>query len=216
MTEKVSIIIPCYNYAKYLPQAIESAMEQTYKNMEIIVVDDGSTDNTYAVAREFPVMVIHQENKGLSAARNTGIRAAFGDWVFPLDADDMILSTCIEKCIGRADIVCPGLQEFGERRNFQFIGEDLTVEGFKKNNQMHASCLYRKSVWSKLGGYDELMCDGYEDWDLWLRAKIAGFSMVGVDEPLFFYRIHGDSMVHKTHLKHNEVKSYMLNKLKAV
>ena len=87
--DKVSIIIPCYKQAHFLAEAIESALAQDYDNFEVIVVNDGSPDNTSEVAKRYPVSLIEQENKGLSAARNAGIKASTGSWILPLDADNL-------------------------------------------------------------------------------------------------------------------------------
>jgi glycosyltransferase involved in cell wall biosynthesis len=215
---RTTIVIPCFNYAKYLPETIESVKNQTEK-CQIIVVDDASTDNTYEVAQKYKVAIIrHNKNRGLAAARNSGIRYADTEWVFPLDADDLLVETCIEKLheeqeLTKADILSPGLQEFGERTNYQFPGEELTLEGFKKANQIHASALFRKDMWITLEGYDESMREGYEDWDFWLRALKKGYKVATFDEPLFFYRIHADSMVNQTKLKHEQIKVGMLKKL---
>ena len=86
----VSVIIPLYNARRYVAQAIESALNQTYSNVEVIVVDDGSTDDPLEVISKYPVRVIRQDNQGVSAARNTGIREATGEFIVTLDADDAI------------------------------------------------------------------------------------------------------------------------------
>src|SRR4029450_1113854 len=89
---KVSVVIPCYRQAHFLTEAIASALRQSYSNLEIIVVDDGSPDNTEEVVRRFPgVRYIRQRNQGLAAARNAGVRASTGDFVIFLDADDRLV-----------------------------------------------------------------------------------------------------------------------------
>lgn len=101
---KVSIIIPTYNYGKYLSKAISTCLEQTYKNLEIIVVDDGSTDDTREVVAAFPdIIYIYQENQGVSVARNTGLQTAKGHYVAFLDADDYLLANSIEIRVGILD-----------------------------------------------------------------------------------------------------------------
>ncbi len=97
----VSVIIPTYNYAGYLPRAIGSCLDQTYRNLEVIVVDDGSTDNTATVASEFGnrIVYVRQENQGVSAARNTGLGRAKGEYIAFLDADDVLLKDCIASTV---------------------------------------------------------------------------------------------------------------------
>lgn len=92
----ISIIIPNYNQGQYILEAIESALNQTYDNFEVIVVNDGSTDNSLEIARKYPVKIINQTNKGLASARNTGIMNSKGDYLLFLDADDILLENCLE------------------------------------------------------------------------------------------------------------------------
>ena len=220
MLDKISVIIPCYNYGKYLSDAIESALAQTYKNIEIIVVDDGSTDNTVEIANKYPVKIFTQNNRGLSATRNFGISKATGQWIFPIDADDKIIENCFEQLLEKAkkenaDIVCPGLQEFeGRNRSHRYADKNLTLKGFKITNQVHASCLYKRGIWEDIGGYDENMKEGHEDWDFWARALRKEYKMVAINEPMFFYRIHPDSMIRKVGAFHIKNRDYILNKLK--
>lgn len=104
MEEMISIILPCYNQGIYLGEALESIIKQTYRNWEAIIVNDGSSDCTEEVALEYVakdsrIHYFAQENKGVSAARNLGIEKALGKFVLPLDPDDMIAPTFIEKCM---------------------------------------------------------------------------------------------------------------------
>ena len=216
--EKVSIVIPCYNYAHYLSEAIESALNQTYKNIEVIVVDDGSTDDTKEVAQKYLVKLLTQSNQGLSSARNLGIAASTGEWILPLDADDLINTECVDKLLSKvklegADIGCPAIQEFGDKKRFlQINTKNLRFSSFKQRNYVVASCLYRKKIWDELGGYDTKMKGGHEDWDFWTRALYAGYKMAAVNEPMFFYRIHEGSMLHEFAKNHEENKRYIKNK----
>ena len=211
---KVSIVIPCYNQAQYLSDAIGSALAQTYKDIEVIIVNDGSTDNTPEVAGSYPVVLINQENRGLSGARNSGVHAATGVWILPLDADDMIRPEYIAKTIGKADFVTVDVQEFGDRNNLWRLGNDFSPAAFSTSNRAVCCSLYRKRVWESIGGYDENMKMGYEDWDFNLRCSYAGFGMVRVPEPLLQYRKHGRSMVDDATEKHDEIHQYILSKHK--
>lgn len=211
--QKVTIVIPCYNYGKYLAEAIESAMKQTIP-CEIIVVNDGSTDETSEVAKRFPVKLIEKPNQGLAHTRNVGIEAAKGEWICCLDADDIITQDYIEKTIGKADIIGTAQKDFGNSTTlWQPPFENPVYENFRQNNCIHCAAVFRKKVWENIGGYDEHMpCMGYEDWDFWLRATKAGFTVTVVNEPLFLYRKHGHSMIDDVVKRHSEIYKYMMNK----
>jgi len=211
--DKVSIIIPCYNQAHYLPEAINSALAQSYKNIEIIVVNDGSTDKTSSVARQFNVQLIEQGNKGLAAARNTGIKASSGEWILPLDADDKIHPDFISKTIGRGDIVATLIETFGsEHRYFKFGRDQPFHSDFLKMNQVAYCSLYKREVWNKISGYDENMKDGYEDWDFWLRATREGYRVKRVMEFLFYYRRGVNILYNHAYRNHNKIIEYMEGK----
>lgn len=211
---RVSIIIPAYNQAHWLPEAIQSALDQTVK-CEIIVVNDGSPDNTSEVAKMFDVKLIEKENGGLSSARNAGIKEATGEWILTLDADDKIAPDFIEKCLkykDEYDIIGTGQQEFGYSNEKHLFKTNPTFQDFVQSNQINCCSLYRKKIWEELGGYDEEMKIGYEDFDLWLRATHKGYKVITIPEYLFFYRKHGVSMVNNAIKNHNQIKQYMLSK----
>lgn len=219
LKKKVSIIIPCYNQAQWLPDAVNSATNQTV-SCEIIIVNDGSTDNTDEVAKQFYVdKYIVKENGGLSSARNAGIKEATGEWILTLDADDKISPEFVEKCLkykDEYDIIGTGQEEFGDSNNKSLFKTNPTLQDFVQNNQINCCSLYRKEIWETIGGYDEEMRLGYEDWDFWLRATQKGYKVITIPEYLFFYRKHGVSMVTKAIENHNQIKQYMLNKLYAI
>lgn len=213
-TEKVSIVIPCFNQAEYLSDAIESALCQTYKNIEVIVVNDGSTDNTREIIGKYKnVICIDQENRGLSGARNAGVAEASGEYILTLDADDEISPLYIEKTIGKSDITSTWTQEFGlSKRLWMNTFINPVYENFKIRNQISCCALFKKEVWENIGGYDENMKDGFEDWDFWLRATRQEYKILVIPIPLFFYRKRGPSMVNHA-LKHQEeIKAYMRKK----
>lgn len=137
MTNKVSIIVPCYNHAKYLEECIESIKDQSYSNWECIIVDDGSTDDTQSVSRKLEnekIRYVHQENKGLSGARNTGIRNATGDYILPLDADDTLNPLALEKMIA----------VFTQKPETLIVFSDTVTFG-----HTHKNLIYRKNLPSK-------------------------------------------------------------------
>lgn len=211
---KVTVCIPCYNQTQWLPDAIESVLNQTVK-CDIIVVDDGSQEDVYKATMGYPVAYYKQENKGLSAARNAGIKLAKTEWILPLDADDKIAPNMVEKCLAvDADIVGVGQETFGDYVSRHIFHPNPSKEAFMAHNQINCCSLFRKKMWEEIGGYDENMRAGYEDWDFWVRATQAGYTVKTIPECLFYYRKHGDSMVTESTKRHNELHAYILNKHK--
>ena len=210
----VSVVIPAYNYARYLGDAIESALMQTYDNVEIIVVDDGSTDNTRDVAVKYPVTYIYQANQGSSAARNTGIDRAKGEWIVCLDADDKLKPTYIEEClqVADADIISTAMQEFGDSKKVHTFKYDPSYWDFCYANQIHCASLFRKSVWETVGGFDTELHSVYDDWEFWVNATKHGFEVKTIKKPLFLYRKHGVSMISQAVERHDELYSYICKK----
>lgn len=214
----VSVIIPCYNQAIYLREAIDSALAQDYPNIEIIVVDDGSLDNTAKVARRYgkKVKIFQQENKGLSAARNAGIREASGKYILCLDADDRILpsfcrlTTRVLNENSRIGIVASGWRCFGEV-NYTVIPRALSFVEQLAINTIPCSSMFRKSDWELIGGFDESMLSGFEDWDFWLRLRKSGRELDVVPEVLFEYRRKKSSMVENA-LRKSKNSLYYLHK----
>jgi len=213
---QVTVVIPCYNQAKYLKDAIKSVMAQTVK-CKIIVVNDGSTDDTNSIAEKYDVVYIEQPNKGLSAARNAGIKAAKTHYVLPLDADDKLHGTMVEKCLKEIpyyDIVSANQRQFQNSNALVVFPERPTHESFLQGNQLHCTAIFKKEMWKALGGYDENMKFGYEDWDFWVRATKHGYSVKTIQDYLFFYRKHGNSMINDAHARHKQLHKYILDKLK--
>lgn len=206
-----SIIIPCYNQAQYLGDAIQSALSNN--PLEVIVVNDGSTDHTSQVAKMYDVKLIEQDNQGLSSARNAGIREAKGEWILPLDADDKIDSTFLINTIGIDDIVGVVWQEFGDDNRIMSCPTlHPKLSDFRTHNRICCTSLFKKTMWEQLGGYDESMKLGYEDYDFWMRALLADYHVTIVPKILFFYRKHGQSMINGAVEHHDLIKQYMSTK----
>ncbi len=215
---KISVIVPCYNHGQFISETIDSILAQTYKDYEIIIVDDGSDDGTTPTAlakqkqKDERIKVItHPKNKGLSAARNSGIKAARGKYILPLDSDDRIAPTYLEKTLAliikeNADLVYTHTQLFGEQTKINYIPADVTE--IKKRlpfaNILPECSLYKKSVCQEFGGYDEKLF-GYEDWDLWLHFIEADKKLVLLDEVLFYYYIRSDGLYSKAFKKHHSL-----------
>lgn len=219
MRKTISIIIPAYNYAQYLDECIQSVLGQSVKADEIIVVDDESTDNTKEVVTKYPVKYIWQKNKGLSGARNTGIKEATSEYIMCLDADDMLRPDAIKEHLAIADknsIAQCGLLYFGAQvATFRPVG--ATLESMLKSNTVYCNSVFPKKAWEKVGGYDEsdTMRLGLEDWEFWIRLLGAGYKVNTSDYIALLYRRHGNAMTQKTtHPNWAKITAYMKNKNK--
>jgi glycosyltransferase involved in cell wall biosynthesis len=193
----VSVIVPCYNQGQYLDEAVGSIFAQTYQSFEIIVINDGSTDaETVKLLKHYQkpnVKVIHTDNRGPSAARNTGIQQAIGHYILPLDADDRIQPTYLEKAVNLLDshpdvgIVYSQAEFFGTKTGLC----NLPTYSFPEillGNMIFNSSFYRKADWQKIGGYRENMTYGWEDYDFWLSIVELGRATMQIPEPLYLYR----------------------------
>lgn len=205
MNPKISIIIPCYNHGQYIREAINSVEQCTDRNLyEIIIVNDGSTDAfTIEEMRRLAndgYHVINQVNQRLGRTRNNGIRAAKGEYILPLDSDNRIRSAYIYESIKILDahpeiaMVYGDAQFFGDQNKRHVVGE-FNLQNMMVENQIDACAVYRKSVWEAVGGYDEKMIMGYEDWDLWMNMTFKNYKFQYVPEIMFDYRVLGNSML---------------------
>lgn len=199
----VSIIIPAYNCEAYLGECLDSVLAQTYPYWECVVVDDGSTDGTFAAAESYSkrdnrIRCFRQENQGPSVARNNGIHASTGDYILPLDGDDIIEPTYIEKAIGHFEkqpetkLVYCQASFFGEKQGVW----QLPVYNYDEllwNNLVFNSAVYRRSDYDKTSGYNPNMVYGFEDWDFWLSLLGSEDQVYRIDEVLFHYRIKNES-----------------------
>lgn len=199
----VSIIIPCYNMKQYLAETLDSVVAQSYNNWECIIIDDGSTDNTESIVKNYcnkdtRFKYIKQGNEGVSAARNNGIKQAKGEYILPLDGDDLIDQTYIQQAksylsdnITTKLVYCKA-DYFGERQG------DLDLGNYSYNTILWENCIfcsavYRHTDFNKTSGYNTNMKDGFEDWDFWLSFLNANDIVYQIPETLFHYRIRKQS-----------------------
>jgi glycosyltransferase involved in cell wall biosynthesis len=208
MKPKISVIIPAYNSGSFLAEAIESALSQTYRSIEIICIDDGSTDNTRDVALSFgsKVKYVYQDNRGVSAARNAGIRLSQGRFIAFLDSDDKWDSRKLEKQAAlfsqnpkfglvHSDVYYwgPGQdQKTMSQRERQVIDGDCYLRLFFSNPVITSTVLIRKECIDFVGPFDETLSVS-EDWDLWIRIS-RYFRLAYISEPLVAYRLHEGSL----------------------
>ena len=210
---KISVILPSYNQQEFLPDAIDSALDQVVKPHEIIVIDDGSTDNSLEIAQSYiekGITVISQVNKGLATARNTGIMNATGDYVLPLDSDDMLLEDCIERVTKKiketkADVVGISFKAFGKFNEQVLLMENPTLEDFKQGNRIAYCSAIRRSALLECGGYSPRMVHGYEDYALWFDLLTRHKKFVTIQEPLFLYRTRPGTMIETAQQHHDEL-----------
>jgi glycosyltransferase involved in cell wall biosynthesis len=219
---KVSVVIPCFNHGEFLPEAAASVTVINRDDVELIVVDDGSTDERTRKEMDAlcakGVKILRQENKGLAAARNAGIQSAMGEYILPLDADNRVRVGYIERGIRILDVdpkigvVYGDAQYIGTRTGRWHVGP------FDRNrtmrwNYIDACAVYRRSVWERNGGYDGTMpVQGYEDWDFWLGALEHGWRFAYVPEILFDYRKTDGSMITRTRGFESQVEEFVMAK----
>lgn len=217
---KISIIVPVYNAARYLPQTIESLLCQTHKNIELILVDDGSTDDSLAICKRYEsdsrVVVIHQENGGLSCARNTGIANSTGEYIGFVDADDVVhpwmfalllealLSTHSEismcRMIYGGKILFPAITQEHHKpvqilEKLQFFRHFFGLSNHRFTFTVVWNKLYCKSAIRDLSFRSDVHI---EDVDFLIRNRDSITKIAYIDTPLIYYRLHGDSLSHSS------------------
>jgi glycosyltransferase involved in cell wall biosynthesis len=223
---KVSVIIPCYNDGHFLADAINSVLQYTDDEVEIIIVNDGSSDKeTLAILKSYSdsdIKVLSHSNKGLAYSRNTGVKEAKGQYILPLDADNKIKPEYIKKAVEQldantCDIVYANPTLFGEKiAEREFYSQEFDGPLLLTRNYIDACAIYRKSIWEKTGGYDEHMpFQGNEDWDFWVNCYMSGFCFRYINEELFYYRVSNNSMISNIRKKENEINNnYIIIKYK--
>ena len=205
----ISVVIPAYNAAPFLAETLESVLSQSHPASEVLVIDDGSKDETAEVANQFSqrVTVIRQANAGLPATRNVGVQNSKGEWIAFVDADDLWRRDKLElqmkalASMPTADVCYSthvDFEETGTTKRFRKPWPAPDASEIKDALYQHTSFLpstavIRKSMFLAVGGSDPLLKIG-EDWDLWLRMLHSGAQFVNCPEPLVFRRLHGNNM----------------------
>jgi hypothetical protein len=218
---RVTVVIPCYRQARFLPDAVASVCAQIFAPIEIVIVDDGSPDDTAEVAGRLIaahpdrcISLVRQHNRGLAAARNTGIAAGAGEYVLVLDADDLISPDFVEACVAELDghpevsIAYGSLRYFGEVNEFH--GQDeYDFVALTARNRFACTAMFRRRAWDQVGGYDERM-PAYEDWDFWLGCGELGHLARYVPRPVFYYRKRADTMLADAHRRDQQLKAHII------
>jgi glycosyltransferase involved in cell wall biosynthesis len=220
---KISVIIPCYNTHQYITECVESVKKQTYQNIELIVVDDGSNEKTKNKLKELSSKIdvlITQDNKGQSSARNIGIKKAKGSFILVLDSDDFYETTFCDKAINliendldikivtsRSNII---YEDSSRIDVFEPIGGDISK--MVLNNIAMGSCMFRKSDWEISLGYDETMRSGFEDWEFYIRLLKNKGRVEVIKENLFNYRRRYNSTTTTANKIKYDLLRYIYNK----
>ena len=219
---KVSVITPVHNRPAYLEEAVESIQQQSFTDWEHIIIDDGSdnpeTGKVLARIANLPKISIYRtENKGLSGARNFGIGKSAGEYILTLDDDDKWHADFIDAALvifeekKQAGVVTAWLKEFGHSNRIVKTEGGGEKNFLVENNSAHA--MFKKEHWEKVGGYDERMKTGYEDWDFWLRITAMGHQVEVVEQPFFLYRVHrGLSLYKEARSIHLSLFRYIVEK----
>ena len=199
----VSVIVPCYNGGRFIDQMLASLDAQTFRDFEIIIIDDGSNElDTIHKLGSLPadIKIVSQSNLGLAAARNTGFRQASANFVLPLDCDDALEPDFLKETVALLTAAPPEVA---------FVFTDMRTTGSFSGilprylsrfdqlflNRLPYCLLLRKSAWQAVGGYDDMMRDGYEDWEFNIRLVVAGFRGLGIHRPLFLYYVSPHGML---------------------
>jgi glycosyltransferase involved in cell wall biosynthesis len=204
-TPMVSVVMPCYNLGRFLHLAVESVLAQTFEDVEIVIVDDGSTDEfTIALLDDFErprTRVLRQANGGVASARNHGIRESTGRYICCLDPDDQLRPGFFERAVAVLDaqadvgIVAGAIEMFDERNEVTRSGSQCDLPRLLTQNAIHEASVFRRSAWERSGGYfGSFSTPGIEDWDLWLHLCEMGFRIEVLPEVVVDYRIRVDQM----------------------
>lgn len=224
------VVIPVYNYEQYILKALDSVKGQTLEDIDLVVIDDCSTDGSLKKVLDWVsthhnrfnncAVLKNRINSRLSAARNTGYDYINTVWVMQLDADNELLPVCMEECLNSiqgtgAALVYPHLELFGEDKEYIFKSYEsmrLSIaewdpESLAKYNYIDAMAMVSKAAWASVGGYDISMIHGLEDYDLWLRFVEQGFFGIHIPKVLARYRVHKSSML-RTHTEehYNDIR----------
>lgn len=196
--KRVSIIMPCYNDGAYIEEAVASVRAQTYPDIELVIIDDGSDESeTIAIIEKLAAsgaVVLHTNHLRPAGARNAGIQAATGEYILPVDSDDLIEPTYVEKAAQILDenekigaVYCRA-DLFGEQTGPWEL-PDYSLEKMLLDNIVFVTAMFRKQDWEAVGGYRTTMEHGMEDYDFWLSILELDREIYQLPETLFHYRI---------------------------
>lgn len=218
----VSVVIPSYNQFHYLRETVKSALDSTYPYLEIVIVDDGSTDDSMELAmglsaKHGNISFYSQQNAGPSAARNHGIRKSRGKYILPLDGDDLISKEYIQQAVGVMEEDQNVKVVYCQARKFGDMEEEWKLRPFSRaalaeGNMIFVSALFRKEDWKRVGGFAEEMTWGFEDWEFWISMLKEGGEVVKLPITGFFYRIRKGSRRKEISIRERQLTYSYINK----
>lgn len=222
----VSIITPSYNQGEYLSETLDSIIGQSYQDWECIIINDGSSDNTEEIAltyckKDKRFKYIYQDNQGVSAARNNGISNSHGKYILPVDGDDIISPTYLEKAVSILDnnedvkVVYGDAKYFGAKTGL-FKLKTYRLSTLLNENCIFNSALYRRKDFDRIGGYDERMLSGWEDWEFWISLLKDGGKVYKLNDIVLFYRIKAVSRNTLVKKSSDQCSLYVFEKHKEV
>lgn len=216
---KISVVVPLYNQKEYIADCLDSILNQTVLPLEVLVINDGSTDGSDLIAKHYSsslIRVINQVNKGLSSARNTGIMNAKGDFVLFIDSDDMLLENAVEE-IGKAldtvdmtdlrygDAIAPSFKCFGLSSEEIILMDNPRLEDFKIGNRIGSCVCVSRQAMLEMGGYSPKMLHGYEDLHLTVNLLTKRYKILTLPKVLWLYRVKENSMALTAKDHHKEL-----------
>ena len=202
----VSVIVPCYKQAEFLPEALSCVLAQTCPDWECIIINDGSPDNTEAVAQSWLAKdarfkYLQQENQGPSAARNNAIRHSSGKYILPLDADDRVGAGYLSDAVAALEqdaeltLVYSRVSFCGEKHG-EWELPDYSPSELLVRNMIFNSAIFRRADFDRVGGYDESFREGHEDWEFWISLLCPDGKVLKLPEIYYFYRVRDCSRQH--------------------
>lgn len=220
----VSIIIPVYNDEKYIIETLNSVLNQVYTNWECVIVNDGSTDASEKIIKDFikndnRFSYIFKANSGVAATRNLAITNAKGDYILPLDSDDKISPNYLQEAITvftknqEVKLVYCKAAFFGEQTG-KFNLQKYKYEDLLLKNSIFCSAIFKKNDFLATDGYDSNLKSGLEDWEFWIRFLNSTSQVICLNEVHFYYRIKEFSRnkVHENKAKLTEIQDYIYQK----
>lgn len=223
MIPQIAIIVPCYNQGKFLQEALDSVLSQSLQDWELVIVDDGSSDNSATVAKSYVakdsrIRYVYQENAGPSAARNKGVRLTSAPLIFFLDGDNLIHRELLSRGVmyikshNDCTLYYSRAQYFGTRDG-EFVLNYTSYRDLLVSNSIDCACIVRREDFLRIGGFDEQM-RGYEDWEFFIRLLYHNDRIFQDTKILFSYRVNDGQMSVNTQAKkrNDELTTYIYHK----